>query len=153
MNEKLNIRKLKVGDEQAVSRICRRCLKEINSKDMSKEQVQFLLDYFSVKNIKNFHKEIKVFVVLSGEKIVGTGSLSGDHIRAVFVNPSYHGKGIGAKLVKHLEKVIKKAGYSSVLVRSSRYAVGFYNKLGYKKVKTINIQEVGEVTVMKKIIK
>lgn len=153
MTAKLKIRKLKRGEEAAVSRLCRRCIKEFNSKDMSKAQAGYLADYFSVSNIKKRSREVTVYVAVVGDTIVATGAVSGNYIRALFVHPSYHGQGIGAQLVKHLEAVIKKAGHAAVLLRSSNYAVEFYKKLRYKKIKTLVTQEVGTVTMMKKSLK
>lgn len=98
-------------------------------------------------------KETEIYVALLGEKIVATGSLCEGRIKSFFVNPLHHKKGIGAKLVKYLEGVLKKKGYSSVFLRSSKYAVGFYKKLGYKEIEKICPPEVGEITIMKKMIK
>lgn len=153
MKEKLNIRRMKVSEEITVSRLCKRCIREINSKDMTKKQVEYLSNYFSVKNIRDSLKETKIYVALLGEKIVATGSLCEGRIKSFFVNPLHHKKGIGAKLAKYLEEVLKKKGCSSVFLRSSKYAVGFYKKLGYKEIEKICPPEVGEITVMKKQIK
>ena len=144
---------MKAGEEIAVSRICKRCIREINSNDMTKKQVDYLSNYFSVKNIRDSLKDTSIYVALLGEKIVATGSLCEGRIKSFFVNPSYHKKGIGSKLVKYLEGILKKNGYSSVFLRSSKYAVGFYKKLGFKEAEKINSPEVGEVTVMKKKFK
>jgi N-acetylglutamate synthase-like GNAT family acetyltransferase len=153
MNKKLNIRKMRAGEEITVSRLCKRCIREINSKDRTKKQVGYLCNYFSVKNLKDSLKETVIYVALLADKIVATGSLCEGRIKAFFVNPNYHKQGIGAKLAKHMEKKLKEKGYSSVFLRSSKYAVGFYKKLGFKEAEKIDSPEVGEVTVMKKKIK
>ena len=51
----------------------------------------------------------------------------------VVVLPEYRGKGIGALVVNEAEKWIKELGYSKVIVDSRLTAIGFYEKLGYKK--------------------
>lgn len=153
MNEKLNIRKMREGEEITVSRLCKRCIREINSRDMTKKHVEYLANYFSVKNIRDSLKDTEIYIALLADKIVATGSLCEGHIKAFFVNPNYHKRGIGAKLVKYLEVKLKQKGYSSVFLRSSKYAIGFYQKLGFKEGEKINSPEVGEVTVMKKYIK
>ncbi|MBU0577371.1 GNAT family N-acetyltransferase [Patescibacteria group bacterium] len=153
MNQKLTIRKLREGEELAVSRVCKRCIKEINSKDMTKKQVRYLSDYFSAKNIRESLGETRVYVALLGEKIVASGSLCEGRIKAVFVNPSYHKKGVGAKLVRYLEGILKKMGHNSTFVRSSKHAVEFYKKLGFREAEKINSPDVGEIVVMKKKLK
>jgi N-acetylglutamate synthase-like GNAT family acetyltransferase len=153
MKEKLNTRKMRAGEEITVSRLCKRCIREINSKDMTKKQVEYLSNYFSVKNIRDSQKDTEIYVALLADKIVATGSLCEGRIKSFFVNPNYHKKGIGAKLVKYLENKLKEKGYSSVFLRSSKYAIGFYKKLGFEETEKINSPEVGEVTVMKKKFK
>ena len=51
----------------------------------------------------------------------------------VVVLPEYRGKQIGALVVTEAEKWIKELGYSKVIVDSRLVAIGFYEKLGYKK--------------------
>jgi len=141
------------GEEITVSRLCKRCIREINSKDMTKKQVEYLSNYFSVKNIRDSQKDTEIYVALLAGKIVATGSLCERRIKSFFVNPDHHKQGIGAKLVKYLEGKLKEKGHNSVFLRSSKYAVGFYKKLGFKEAEKINSPDVGEVTVMKKKIK
>lgn len=138
MKEKLNIRKLKETDVVAVSRLCRRCINEINSQDITPQQTKFLYDHFSSKCIRASSKETAVYVAVLNRKIVGTVTIMRNQIKAVFVNPNFHGFGIGAKLISHIEKILKKNRRSSVFLNSSKHAVGFYKKLGYVKIKNIS---------------
>lgn len=144
---------MRAGEEIIVSRLCKRCIREINGKDITKKQVEYLSNYFSVKNIKDSSNETVIYVAILADKIVATGSLCEGRIKAFFVNPNYHKQGIGAKLVKHLERILKEKGYRSVFLHSSKYALGFYKKLGFKEAETIDSPEIGKVTVMRKEIK
>ena len=51
----------------------------------------------------------------------------------VVVLPEYRGKQIGVLVVSEAEKWIKELGYEKVIVDSRLVAIGFYEKLGYKK--------------------
>jgi GNAT superfamily N-acetyltransferase len=52
-------------------------------------------------------------------------------VRAVFVAPGWHGRGLGAKLVRAVEAAIAAAGCRRILVPAALNAVGFYERLGY----------------------
>jgi GNAT superfamily N-acetyltransferase len=52
-------------------------------------------------------------------------------VRAVFVHPTFHGRGLGAQLVRAVEAAIATAGRSCILVPAALNAVGFYERLGY----------------------
>ncbi|MBQ7505640.1 MAG: GNAT family N-acetyltransferase [Ruminococcus sp.] len=51
----------------------------------------------------------------------------------VVVLPGYRGKRLGSKAITEAEKWIKELGYSEVVIDSRLEAVGFYEKLGYKR--------------------
>jgi predicted GNAT family N-acyltransferase len=55
-------------------------------------------------------------------------------IGRVVVLPEYRGKHIGAYVVQEAERWIKECGYKEIEVDSRTVAIGFYEKLGYKKV-------------------
>ncbi len=52
-------------------------------------------------------------------------------IEALFVHPSHSKKGLGKKLLKHMEKVAAEGGSREILLRSSLNAVGFYEANGF----------------------
>ena len=145
----IKIRKFKKGDERKLSYLNRKCIITINSKDISKKETEVLHDYFTPSQILRDSHRQKIFVAEYNGKIAGTATMDGDWIRAVFVNPTYHGKGIGTKLIKYIENLIKRNGFRSVSLNSSPSAENFYKKLGYKKVKEIH-KEVGRMILMKK---
>lgn len=52
-------------------------------------------------------------------------------IRAVFVHPAAHGRGIGAALVRRIEGDLARRGIARLIVPAALNAVGFYERLGY----------------------
>lgn len=52
-------------------------------------------------------------------------------VRAVFVDPAWHGRGLGATLVRAVEAAIAASGARRILVPAALNAVGFYERLGY----------------------
>ena len=78
------------------------------------------------------------FVALSGEKVVGIVVLVPDYkprvgkLRQMATAEEVRGEGYGIGLVKALEDYAVKNGLTSIILHSRHYAVGFYEKLGYK---------------------
>lgn len=64
-------------------------------------------------------------------KDIGWGSCEGDHISALYVCPSYGGRGVGRTLLAELEAAVVQRGHSHVRLESSLNAVSFYAALGY----------------------
>ncbi len=148
----MRIRSYVNGDARKISNVIRRCLKEVNSKDYSKRTIANLYNFFTPSQIVRNSKDRIIFVAAEGDKIIGTASLKGNTIYTVFVNPDFHGRGIGSKLMSKVEVVARQSGYRKLQVPSSITSVEFYKKLGYKKVKTIRFLERGDTILMEKSI-
>ena len=88
------------------------------------------------------------FVALSGEKVVGIVVLVPDYkpivgkLRQMATAEEVRGEGYGIELVKALEDYAANNGLTSIVLHSRHYAVGFYEKLGYKVTSDV-FQEVG----------
>jgi len=145
----IEIRRFKTGDEKELSEMSRSCIVTINSKDVEKHEADALYEYFSPERFVEESNMAAVFVAELDGKIAGTATLDGDLVRAVFVSPLTHGKGVGSALMKHVEETAKKSGLKKIILRSSPYAVGFYLKLGYRTIEEIR-NEAGRLTVMEK---
>ena len=56
-------------------------------------------------------------------------------IRHSYVRPNFQKKGVGSRLLGHLEALIKKSGLSKIIVGTyadAFWAIAFYQKHGYK---------------------
>lgn len=82
----------------------------------------------------------KVFVVCRNETVIGTGSLVNFgtpkqakwNISNFFIAVEDHGKGYGAKLLNHLLTTANTQNVVTLYVPSSRTAIEFYRKFGFK---------------------
>jgi len=89
---------------------------------------------------------------LNSSKILGTGSLRENNVRSVFVDPDSHRTGIGTRLMKHLENLLKNKGYKTVELFSSVTALEFYKTLGYKAIGTYQDKGTGKSILMRKML-
>ncbi len=66
------------------------------------------------------------------EKLVGVLSVSqNNHISCVFVDGSYHRKGIAASLFAKVIQDLKQRGAAKILLNASPFAVPFYHAIGF----------------------
>lgn len=63
---------------------------------------------------------------------VGTVALRGSALRQMAVRDSFQGQGIGAKLVRYLERIAKEKGLKEIILDARFSAIAFYEKLGYE---------------------
>ncbi len=146
----MRIRKFKRADAIKVSNIIRRCLRETVSKGYPKKVIESLYHFFTPSLLIKNLKDRTIFVAVENDKVVGTASLKEDKVFTVFVNPDFHGKGIGSKLMDKVEDLAKKKGYKIIKVPSATSSTEFYKKRGYKKVKIVHSKEHGDTIKMTK---
>jgi GNAT superfamily N-acetyltransferase len=88
-------------------------------------------------------------VAEAGGLIRGTGSLEGDRVKMMFVDPDWQRRGIGARLLRELLRIASENGQPGVMLFSSLNAEGFYARMGFTKVRD-NVWENERTVVMKK---
>jgi ribosomal protein S18 acetylase RimI-like enzyme len=73
------------------------------------------------------------FIALDGGAVVGCVlfDFASGRLRAMAVEPSLQGTGIGARLVVGLEAELKKLAVQTISLHARDTAIGFYEKLGY----------------------
>lgn len=83
------------------------------------------------------HEIEKYFVAETGNQIVGAGGINYDEdgktgkISWDFINPDFHGLGIGSALLKYRLEILKTEGLETISVRTSQLAFRFYEKHGF----------------------
>ena len=129
------VRALKEGDTRKVAYLISRCLNEILTRDFTRAQLKFFYQRFTSAGLRKIATECTLFVAASGNRILGTASLDGDRVKAVFVNPSFHRQGIGRLLVRHVEDEARRRNLTGCILHANHQAIEFYEHVGYQKVK------------------
>lgn len=65
-------------------------------------------------------------------RVLGYAALRGDEVTAVFVRPSAARRGVGAALLRRLERRAARAGVRSLRVKAALPALPFYLALGFR---------------------
>ncbi|QSX04670.1 GNAT family N-acetyltransferase [Sedimentibacter sp. zth1] len=134
----INIRRISQEDFEKVSKIVCRNFMEVNIKDYTKEEMERLRDIYTPEKINSISNMAHMYVACINEEIVGCGAIHSfwgkedeSMLRTIFVQPEFHGKGIGRKLIETLEsdEIFKRA--KRVEVPASITSYEFYIKMGY----------------------
>ncbi len=101
----------------------------------SKEGIQNFLDFITDKELlDSFLKgEYEMMIALDEEKIIGAASVRNrNHLSLLFVDEAYHYQGVGRRLMQNMCEYLKnEKGELYMTLKSSPYAVAFYEKLGF----------------------
>jgi len=123
--------------------VIHKTIEEVYPKYYPGSAVDFFHNHHSIENMKKQMPNEFTLVLTDNNKIMGTGTLSGNEIKRFFILPEYQGKGYGKTLLTELEKNIDKNKFDKFTLASSLGAVGFYQKNDYvyKNYKTINLSD------------
>jgi GNAT superfamily N-acetyltransferase len=116
----------------AIAHLIERAVRISNAPDYEPAAIERIVANFTPERIGQKMTQRDVFVGLKVGVLVGTVSLGGDKLHSLFVDPSWQGKGIGRRLVDHLEAHAAALGVAVLRVSSSLTARPFYEKLGYR---------------------
>ena len=156
MNEKITIRRFAETDAETVQNIIHRGLREINGKDYPAELMEKYCNYFTLEKIKNQAISAHMYVAVSGDEIVGTGSIAPywgrekeSILLTIYVLPEMIGQGIGTAIINALEMDEYFLRANRIEIPSSITAVKFYQKMGYTPKNGIVPDDEGNVRVEK----
>lgn len=130
------IRKFIKSDSEEISKFLKRIFLKDNLERVSKKGIEFFINNYSSKNIKQKWSSSYVLVVQdNNKKIIGVGRAKEEgFVTHIFVDKKYRNKGIATTFVKRLESWLKRKGNNKIKLNSSLYAIKFWEKLGYKKI-------------------
>ena len=131
----LTIRRFQAGDENALSALIRRTLREVNYTS-PKSELDYLIPHYSPETMVELSRTGHTYVLEEDGQIVGSGTVLPDggteaEIVAAFLAPESIGKGYGRKLFEALEADELAVKAERVWLTSSDMALGFYEHMGW----------------------
>jgi GNAT superfamily N-acetyltransferase len=127
----ISIRKFRPSDLSAVKDLIYNTIDVCYSNVYPQEAVQFFKDWHCDENILKDAKEGYTIVLEKADTIVGTGTVLGDEIKRVFVDPAFQKNGFGKLIMHKLEEKALLQGVSIVKLDASLPSKKFYDLLGY----------------------
>lgn len=150
------IRRVRKEDVPDIIRLVKKTFKQFVSPFYTKTAAKHYIDKIKIKAKELPTKERVAFVAIDGKKIVGVvdGKLDKTfgHTRWLYVDKQCHKRGIGKRLMQKVESIYKKKVKVAKLY-ASHYAIGFYQKIGYKKSRRLVKNKGGYTQPMKKVLR
>jgi len=129
----IRIRKMTRRDVTAVRRVVRDGYEFLAEEEgfSPKQRRRLLEERCSAEWIGEHFMRCHSFVAVSDEEeVVGVVAVDGAEIAELFVAPSHHRRGIGARLFRKAEQAIADSGHQCLEVSTTGYAVPFYEAMG-----------------------
>ena len=131
----LTIRRFQTGDENALSALIRRTLREVNYTS-PKSELDYLIPHYSPETMAERSRTGHTYVLEEDGQIVGSGTVLPDgeteaEIVAAFLIPESIGRGYGRKLFETLEADELAVKAERVWLTSSDMALGFDEHMGW----------------------
>lgn len=129
----MEIRRYRLGEEQAVWNVYFRSTREVISTEYTIDQVlRWAPDRTDPSDWAKRLKDRNPFVAVNDGVIVGFAELeSNGHIDMFYCLPEWIGKGVGSQLLKHIEYEAKKSQISRLFAESSTLAINFFKNKGF----------------------
>lgn len=141
--------------EEALSLVWK-VFSEFEAPDYNQEGIQNFKEFIDYSSIhqKLLNKEFKMFTCSHQGKIIGVlGVRNSCHISMLFVDSSYHRKGIARSMVeKMIEWCKENENHTEITVNSSPYAVEIYHRLGFCDTDKEQVMNGIRYTPMKRLI-
>ena len=132
----ITIRTMTEADDEIASRIAAACYRFTAEPDqLTDEQLNGALHQWctSAYMAVSRAKDIAIVAEIDGE-VVGVAATRGDSLMEMFVDLSYHRKGVGGALFRSAEQTVASCGHSVVRVKTTNSALPFYAAMGMRQV-------------------
>lgn len=138
----ISIRDFNPGDTAEVSLLIKNTYSQFNLAYLPPaEQKAFLGPFFyagsdhpeHLRKIENVIQSQFIFVAVEDQEIIGVLRGRMGRLGSLFVAGKHQNRGAGRLLIDHFEDQVLSHGGGIIRVASSIYAVGFYQRMGYKK--------------------
>lgn len=130
----MNLKSATTENLEEIYSLVQKTIQTTYSKYYAYGVVEFFKNHHSKENILADINAGRIYVIEENEKIIATGTISGNHITRVFVKPEFQGKGYGTFILNNFETLIL-ANHSSVEVDASLAAAKMYENRGYKTIR------------------
>lgn len=127
----MTIRQANKNDARRISYLIQKNTVNVTKNNYSAEQIDVWKAANTTTAIKGKLNERIIFCAFENEKLIGTIGLQGNEVVGLYVSYNKVGKGIGTKLLNHLEEYAKKNRIETLELTSTPSANLFYRRNGY----------------------
>lgn len=129
----ISLRRFRESDAEEVSDLIKKTLSEVNIQQYPKRVIDHLVAHVTPKQLAVLSRTRHSVVLTEGDGIVATGSYKKRFfgcgiLQTLYVMPAYHGQGLGARVVRHLEEVAGAEKVRKMHLEASLWRSGFLYK-------------------------
>jgi GNAT superfamily N-acetyltransferase len=160
------IRSFRQADLPRVVALVQRDLREINARDYPPDVIEHMCEEYSIDGFQSKISEFSALFVAEihpargmGRHIVGIGGWTPHptepgtaYLRGMFVDPDWHGHGIGTRILDAIAASARSAGKVVMEGNASLTAVGFYERLGFSAGGQKDMGVVGVIVPVKRLL-
>lgn len=128
----VRLRVARCSDAEALHELRRRSILELAIAGMSIERAQAWANKGSVEFMCRRLEEAEAWVAEDQLRILGWVAVRGDYLDALYVEPEYAGRGIGAHLLRLAEEKTLRKGIEVLRTEASPNSERFYLRQGYE---------------------
>lgn len=128
----VKIRKFRSSDAPEVARLHRSTIRNVNSKDYTRKQIEVWSGRTSAKRFRDINHRTAMFVAVEDRKIIGFADYKDNELLGLYIHKNYIRKGVGRKLILYLEYYAHRSGIKSLRCEATITAREFYRRMGYK---------------------
>lgn len=126
------LRPYRAADKRILQQLFFDTVHTVNARDYTPEQLNVWAPHEPNRESWARLDDQHCFIVESQKVMVGFASLSKEGlVDFLFVHKDFQGRGIATTLLKQLERVARKKGFSSLTTEASITARGFFEKRGF----------------------
>jgi len=149
----MKIRRFKKADAVDASLLIRECYLKLDIGGHTKRGIGLQIQGNSPESLIKKSESIKYFVSIENYKVIGICGHDAQKVHTLFVDISFHKRGIGKKLLEIVLKDAQAEGLQSIITWSTIYAENFYRSFGFNRVKEIFLPEDTKDIVLIEMIK
>ncbi len=138
-NDVRTVRRMRDGECDEVRHLILRTIDACYPPAYCEEAVQFFKEHHAVENIRKRAHEGHTLVIEIDGAIVATGSVIGNNLQALFVDPPFQERGYGKALMHRLEEIGRDNNAEVFTLDASLVSIGLYLFLGYVTVEEVSI--------------
>jgi GNAT superfamily N-acetyltransferase len=127
----ISLRRFQPGDTDAVWELVNHTIDACYQGVYPPEAVAAFIRFNTVEQIIADAGQGSTLVIDHEGTIIGTGTLVGNYIKRVFVEPGFQGMGLGRLIMEILEEEAKAQGQKSATLSASLPSKIFYEDIGY----------------------
>jgi N-acetylglutamate synthase-like GNAT family acetyltransferase len=137
----MKIRRFKVTDADAASRLIRECFMKLDMGGHTKRVIALQIEGNNPENLIRKSRSVKYFVATDNSKVIGICGYDTQKVHTLFVDVNFQKNGFGTELLRAVLKDAQAKGLKSITTWSTINAENFYHSFGFKKVKEVFLPE------------